>query len=99
MENTQERPVGKDGKLMKKFEVRRRFMPNGTWNRAIFIDGEKFDWSVDQQSLIQAAQMGHEYLKAARTDIQKHFLECLSEFLHRNVTAEEFAQTQKTGWV
>jgi hypothetical protein len=92
-------PIGKDGKRMKRFELRRRLLGSGKWDRAIFIDGQKFDFSIDKNSLMQAAQMGNEYFKAAQKDIQKYFIDSLSEVLNRKVTTEEISQAQKTGWI
>lgn len=82
----------------KKFEIKinRSVKPH---KKAIFLDDELFDWEVDQESLEKAWEMGPEFLKAAQQDIQKHFLESLSDFLGRPVTAMQVAVASQTGWI
>lgn len=83
-----------DGTFMARFEVKEK---NG--ERAIFINDELFDWSVDKESLNRARNMGPEYLKMAQLDIEKHFLESLSEFLNREITKEDVAMASRIGWI
>jgi hypothetical protein len=87
-------PLGPDGRPKKRFEVK-----TDGHRRAIFVDGQLFDWSIDPQSLAEATRMGPEYLKAAKADIQKHFLECMSEIAGRQVTARDIARATKEGWI
>ena len=82
----------------KKFEIKFHFV-NGNLRKDIFIEGELFDYSVDKKSLMYAESMGKEFYTSAQRDIEKHFLESLSEFLGRNVTKEDVMNAQKTGMI
>lgn len=86
-----------DGK--KKLELRLMEHPDGTVQKGIFIDGEHFDWEIDQQSYEEAKKMGPMYLKAIHRDIESHFIQSLSEFLNREVTPKQFNEAMKTGWI
>lgn len=66
----------------------------------IFVDGELFDWEVDQQEVEEAMRtMGPEYHRAIMNDIFSHFMNSLSEFMGRKVTPEEVNEARKTGWI
>lgn len=80
----------------KKFEVRINH-ENGI--KRIFIDEELFDWNLNQDDLRRARNMGLEYYKAAIIDVQRHFLDSLSEFMGRQITQEEFANATMSGWI
>jgi hypothetical protein len=67
--------------------------------RAIFIDDELFDWEVDPNSLAEARKLGPKYYIAIQLDIEKHFLDSLSEFLGRKVSKEEVVEAHKTGLI
>lgn len=73
--------------------------PGGNIEKAIFIDGELFDWSVDMNSLADAMHMGPEMFEAAKRDIEKHFTESVSEVLGRKVSDDELKQAIRTGWI
>ncbi len=66
---------------------------------AIFIDGEQLDWSLDVSSLQDAMKMGPKFFAAAQKDIEKHFLESVSDFLGRKITQEELKNATKQGWI
>jgi len=83
----------------KRFEVRMRPAANNKVEKAVFIDGEKLDWSVDVSSLMECKRMGPEYFLAAQKDIEKHFVESVSEVLGRHVTSAEIKQATITGWI
>jgi hypothetical protein len=87
-------PEGPDGKPKKTFQVK----TDGQKKR-IFVDGELFDWTVDATSLAKAMTMGPEYFKAARDDIEKHFVDSLSEVVGRQLTHPEVVEAAKTGWI
>jgi hypothetical protein len=91
---TTERPVGPDGKPKKRFELK----TNGV-QKAVFVDGELFDWDVDHASVAEAMRMGPEYFMAAKKDIQKHFLDSLSEMVGRQLTVKDVAIATKQGWI
>lgn len=82
----------------RKFEVKRN-LDGGIVQQAVFIDGQKFDWEVDAESLQWAMQQGPEIFAATQKDIQKHFLECLSEFVGRPVKQEDVVKASQTGWI
>lgn len=83
----------------KKFQVMMRVGHDGGLEKAIFIDGELLDWSVDLESLRDAMKMGPLFFKEVQKDIQKHFVESVSEFVGRKITSEDIAEATKTGWI
>ena len=95
----EEPPLDTDGKPKLKFEERLMARKNGVITKAIGIGGEWMSYEIDMSSLMDAAKMGPHYFHAAKRDIQKHFAECVSEFLGRRVTTEEVANAVKTGWI
>jgi hypothetical protein len=82
----------------KSFEIKTRLV-NGGMENAIFIDGEQLDWSLDVSSLQDALKMGPKFFAAAQKDIEKHFLESVSDFLGRKITNEELKNATKQGWI
>ena len=86
-----------DGK--KRFEVRMRPAKGGGIEKAIFIGGEMLDWQIDMNSYMEAIKMGFIYRREIQRDIEKHFIESVSDFLGRNVTMEEIKNAIKTGWI
>ena len=86
-----------DGK--KQFEVKMRPAKGGGIEKAIFIGGEMLDWQIDMSSYMEAMQMGAVYRRAIQRDIEKHFIESVSDFLGRNITMEEIKNAIKTGWI
>lgn len=83
----------------KKFEVKMRPAKGGGIEKAIFINGEMLDWQVDINSLVDAQKMGPLYFKEVQKDIEKHFVESVSDFLGRKVTAQDIKEAIKTGWI
>ena len=92
-------PPLKNGKPMVRFEVRMGKGENGAIKQAVFINGELLDWSVDVSSLMDAFQMGPQYYRAAQKDIEKHFVDSVSEFIGRKITYSEVSEAIKTGWI
>lgn len=72
---------------------------NGGIEKAIFIDGELLDWSVDISSLMEAKRMGPVFFRAVQRDIERHFVESVSEVVGRKVTPEEIKNATATGWI
>ena len=91
---TNEKPIGPNGKPMKKFEIKK--LNN---EKAIFIDDEKFDYEVDKKSLEEMKRLGPQYFLAAKADIQKHFLEVISEFVGREIQSKDIAYASQHGWI
>ena len=84
----------------KTFEVKMREVKGGGGiEKAIFIDGQLLDWRVDIQSLMEAMKMGPQYYKGVQRDIEKHFVESVSDFVGRKVTAEEIKKAIKDGYI
>jgi hypothetical protein len=83
----------------KKFEVRFYKDADGKVKKGVFIDNEVIEYSIDVESLKKIAELGTEYKKAAHLDIEKHFLECISDTVGRKITPEDFWQATKTGWI
>ena len=95
-----EPPIGKNGKHMDSFEERVRWNSKiGTLEKIYYINGEHFDWAIDIPSLAEAMKMGPKYFKAIKEDIQKHFVDCVSEVLNRQVSLEEIKTAIKTNWI
>ena len=90
-------PLNRDGSPMKRFDVRMRRHPGGEIEKAIFIDGEQLDWSIDVSSYMEACKMGLQYKLAVQSDIAKHFVESVGEVLRRHVTVAEIKGASKTG--
>lgn len=83
----------------KKFELMHRF-EDGHLINGIFIDDEYFDWEIDKDSLNKVIETGDPNLiKMAKADIERHFLESISEFVGRRVTSKELKEAEKTGWL
>lgn len=83
----------------KSFEVKIRPAKGGGIEKAIFIGGELLDWQVDINSLMDAMKMGPMYVKAVQRDIEKHFVESVSDFVGRKVTADDIKKAIKDGYI
>ena len=97
--NEQKVPLDAKGEPMKTFEVKMQKRSDGTIEKAIFIDDEAIDWSIDISSLMEAYRMGPKYARVAKQDIAKHFVESVSEVLGRKVTTQDIKKATKTGWI
>jgi hypothetical protein len=82
----------------KKFEIKFK-KHNGKVVKAIFIDDVMLDYSVDVEALKKISSLGPEYKKAALLDIEKHFVECVSEMVGREVTHDELIKAFRMGWI
>ena len=98
--------VGQLGHVMKeepkkqKFEVKQYFDDlSGNLRKDVFVDEKLFEYEIDRNSLAKAKQMGPQFYIAAQKDIQKHFLDSLSDFLGRKITSQEVQEAIKTGWI
>jgi hypothetical protein len=97
--NNENAPLLPDGKPKLRFEVKMRRDPSKGIQKAVFIDGELLDWEVDAQSLMEAMKMGPTYYRAVQRDIERHYVESVSEFIGRRVTADDIKEAIKTGWI
>jgi hypothetical protein len=96
-EPSQEEIIMFEGK--KKFEVKMRPAKGGGIEKAIFIDGEILDWQVDLNSFVEAVKMGPMYMREIQKDIEKHFIESVSDFVGRKVTADDIKKAIKDGYI
>ena len=89
--------------MIKKFEVKEEmtqgYVAGPFFQRNIYIDGELFDWAIDEESYNWAMKQGPEILMAAQKDIARHFLESLSEIVGRRVSIQDLQEAAKTGWI
>jgi hypothetical protein len=84
----------------KRFIVKEHIDPStGIWKKDVFIDSKLFEYEVDMDSIVKAKSMGPRFILAAQRDIQRHFLECLSEFMGRAISVIEVQEAIKTGWI
>jgi len=83
----------------KKFQVMFREHHNGYKEKAIFINDEKLDYTIDISAYLEACKMGITMKLAVQQDIEKHFTESVSEVLGRRVTLDEIKVAIKTGWI
>lgn len=83
----------------KKFEVKIRSDGSGGVEKAIFIGGEMLDWQVDINSLTDAMKMGPKFFKAVQRSIEEHFVESVSDFIGKKVTAQDIKKAIETGWI
>lgn len=92
----------------KKFEVKVERTLDGFFQRNIYIavepgpDPKQFievEYEIDEESLRWAEKKGGAILEAAKTDIQAHFLACISEVVGRRVDERAFKEALRTGWI
>lgn len=83
----------------KKFEVKMRSGKNGTLEKAIFINDEQLDWTVDLSSFMEAKKMGYHFMREAQKSIEEHFIASVSDFLGRKVSMLEIKEAIKTGMI
>ena len=91
-------PLRRDGTPKVRFEVKMRGN-KGNVEKAIFIDGELLDWSIDVSSLMEAQRMGPQFFRAAQKDIERHFIESVSEVIGQQLTATDIQRAIATGWI
>lgn len=82
-----------------KFEIKKYLDEKSMVSKGIFIDSKLFDWGIDEDSYAEAIKMGPKYVRAINEDIEKHFIDSLSEFMNRDVTRKEVDEATKTGWI
>lgn len=83
----------------KRFEVKMRRAEGGGIEKAIFIDDELLDWQIDLNSYMEAMKMGPQFRREIQRDIERHFVDSVSDFLGRKVTIDEIKTAIKTGWI
>lgn len=75
--------------------------------KGIFVDGELFDWSANEDEYNEAMKYAAKFDKIKRKEIElkieksieEHFLQSFSEFMGRQVTLEEINTARTTGWI
>ena len=97
--NEEGTPLRDDGTPMVSFKVMMRTGENDMKEKAIFIDGELLDWSIDMSSYLEAVKMGPQYMKAVQKDIAKHFIESVGETIGQKITMDDIKRGIQTGWI
>src|SRR3990172_5434024 len=73
--------------------------------KGIFVDGELFDWGIDEDEYNEAVKWANnqltkeECLLKIHQSIEEHFVESLSEFIGRAVSIEEVQEARASGWI
>ena len=69
--------------------------------KVIVIDGEIFDWGIDDDALNQANQYvsNKETMSAIHSDIKNYFLECLSEVLGFEPSIKQINDALELGYI
>jgi hypothetical protein len=89
--------MGADNK--KKFELRLDPTPDGFFQKNIYVDGDLFDWAIDEESFDWARKQGPVFFEAVKKDIANHFLDSLSEMVGRKITLADFHTALKNGMI
>lgn len=82
---------------MKTLEIKET--PGG---RAIFVDGELFDWGLEEEDLKRAKEFSETSLalrKSIHGDIQRHFLDSFAEFIGKAVSLRELNEAIESGCI
>jgi hypothetical protein len=70
--------------------------------RIIVVGNEAFDWGVDERDF-KTARVKSRNDPALKENflgsIEKHFVNCFSEFVGRQVTLKEINQALEQGWI
>lgn len=81
-----------------KFEVKQYYdHVAGKVRKDIYIDEKLFEWEMDPNSLQKAREMGPAYYLMAQKDVQKHFMDSLSEFLGRKISQKDIIRAIQKG--
>jgi len=83
-------------------EIRDHSDPDLGEYKAIFVDGDLFDWGMPKDELKKAAKFvgSDPFLKKSiHGDIQRSFLECFSKFLGIEVGIAEVNEAIKKGYI
>jgi hypothetical protein len=69
--------------------------------KVIAIDGDVFDWGLDEDSLSQANAhaSNKEVMKAIHYDIRNYFLDCLSESIGFKPTMKQVNKALELGYI
>ena len=101
--SSDEPPIGPDGKPKKRFIVKQEMTTGEVsgpfFQKNIYVDGELFEWSIDEEAYRWAQSQGPQMLMAVQKDICKHFLDCLSELVNRKISIQDLQEATKTGWI
>ncbi len=83
----------------KSFVVKFRPVGDGSFEKDIFIDGERLNYSIDLAAYLDACKISPQMKLVVQKDIERHFIESVGEYLGRKVTTEEIKEAIKTGWI
>lgn len=67
----------------------------------IFIDGEPFDWQLDEEAINEANKQSanEQFMRAIHLDIMGHFIDSLSEVLGFRPTMKQVNEALKSGFI
>lgn len=70
-------------------------------NGKIFIDGEPFDWELDEEAITEANRHSgnSEFMRAIHNDIMGHFLDSLSSVLGFRPSMRQVNESLKRGFI
>lgn len=74
----------------------------GETQRAIFVDGELFDWGIDPKELKKATRFAQDdasIKKAIHGDVQKFFVDSFCEFVDKKMTLKEINDAIESGTI
>ena len=66
------------------------------------VDDEVFDWGMDPSSVENAKHMQRnhpQFVETLMKTVTDHFLDCLSDFVGKKVTLEEFNKAVERGYL
>ena len=70
--------------------------------KALYIDGQMFDWYVDRESLAEAkkfAQNDPFIKKSIYADIQSHFMQSFCDFIGRKISLKDLNESLIKGTI
>lgn len=69
--------------------------------KVILVDGEIFDWGLDEESLEQANKYANnkQTMSAIHADIKNYFLESIAEYLGFKPTIKQINEALKNGFI
>jgi hypothetical protein len=86
--------------LLMRVEIKNYQDDSGEICRGIFVEGELFDWGLDEADLKTAKTLIRQeplMRKSVMGDIQSHFVACFSEFIGQEVTLSQINEALRTG--
>jgi hypothetical protein len=69
--------------------------------KVIFINGELFDWGLDEESIEQANKYANDKqtISAIHKDVKNYFIDCISEYLGFKPTIKQINKALEKGFI